>query len=523
MSDVEQPSLAEQLAAIWARFREATLARVAELDDAVIALLENRLTDDARASAARESHKLAGSAGTFGFPGASVIARDLERLFRSTTLTAADVPALAEQLEQLRAELEGAPRPPATPSPAPSRSNRAFLLMVGDDAAVIEHLMIEGTGRGFDVVQAVRIREAEQLVRARRPDAVLIDLRHGGPETLRLLDALRAMTPAVPSVVVLHGSASYRRIDVASHGARRCLEASASPKDMIDAVDAEWRKSVEMRGTVLAADGDAPTLATLAELLRSRGLNAVVVDDASLFWPALEATNPDLLLLDAALPGIDRDEICGLVHGRPRFAGVPIVFLTTQSDAATAAAAFAAGADDYLPKPIDVAQLQVRVVHRLERLRALREHAETDGATGIRNRERSASSIDRFLELARSTKQPTTLSLVTMNADGLSPDAEVEVLRGLACAIATSLQPDEIVGRWDAREIVIASYGVTAHDVGNRLRATLADFGAHEFRSADGTVVRASARAGVAECPADGDDLAALEAAARAAALADSR
>ncbi|WP_239307989.1 Hpt domain-containing protein, partial [Frankia sp. Cj3] len=66
--------------AVWERAGPALLARIDVLDDAVAALLEGRLDEAARERAAREAHKLAGSAGTFGFGHASDLARDLERM-----------------------------------------------------------------------------------------------------------------------------------------------------------------------------------------------------------------------------------------------------------------------------------------------------------------------------------------------------------------------------------------------------------------------------------------------------------
>jgi DNA-binding response OmpR family regulator len=514
VNDAAQPPLADQLSAIWARFRDATLARVDQLDAAVTALREHRLAEDARMEAAREAHKLAGSSGTFGFPAASLIARDLEQRFKSGLLTGDDVPALSEQLAELRAELEGSPRPPALPIATPPRSTRAFLLLIDDEATATECVMKEASRRGFDVVQAVTAREGEQLLRARRPDAVLIDLRHSGAETPRLIDALRALTPPVPTLVVLHDGASHDRVDLAQRGVRRCLDAPIAPELMIDAVDAEWRHAVETRGTVLAVDDDPRILEAVRELLRARGLNVVVLSESSQFWQALEASAPDLLLLDIEMPGVTGLEISRGVRENKRWAHLPIVFLTARSDAATREAAFASGSDGFLPKPIDAAQLLALLDNQLERARLERQRTEIDAASGIGNRERSVVLIERFLQLAARTKEPAAFAVVSMNANGAS-EREADMFRALARTVAVSTERDEIVARWDAREIVVASYGLPANVVVERLRRAVADFAAHEFHGVDGSVLRATAWAGIAECPADGTDVDTLVAVAR--------
>jgi hypothetical protein len=66
--------------AIWQRVRGTELDRVAVLESAVAALLRGRLDEDDRALAEREAHKIAGSAGTFGYARASEIARELESI-----------------------------------------------------------------------------------------------------------------------------------------------------------------------------------------------------------------------------------------------------------------------------------------------------------------------------------------------------------------------------------------------------------------------------------------------------------
>lgn len=66
------------IARIWDRHRDEVLARVDALDEAAAALLAGRLGDDLRVAAQRAAHKLAGTAGTFGFSGASRSARKVE-------------------------------------------------------------------------------------------------------------------------------------------------------------------------------------------------------------------------------------------------------------------------------------------------------------------------------------------------------------------------------------------------------------------------------------------------------------
>jgi len=94
---------ADILRRVWARRRDDVLARV----DAIDRALASGRDEGAREEGRRQAHMLAGSAGTFGFPAASAIARELEH-----TLAAAAAPDDAQraQAELLRQILEGEPQ-----------------------------------------------------------------------------------------------------------------------------------------------------------------------------------------------------------------------------------------------------------------------------------------------------------------------------------------------------------------------------------------------------------------------------
>ena len=96
----------EERAAIWAEFREATLARVAALEAAAAAAAAGRLDDEGRAAARAEAHTLAGTAAIFGRAEISRLARELERaLDASGPMDSADGARLLEAARALRREV----------------------------------------------------------------------------------------------------------------------------------------------------------------------------------------------------------------------------------------------------------------------------------------------------------------------------------------------------------------------------------------------------------------------------------
>jgi signal transduction histidine kinase len=92
----------------------------------------------------------------------------------------------------------------------------------------------------------------------------------------------------------------------------------------------------------------------------------------------LEHVQPDLILLDLMLPGLDGFEICRRVRATPRLAEVPVVILTALDDRDSLLRGIESGADDFLTKPVDGRELQARVrtITRLNRYRTLMEQRE---------------------------------------------------------------------------------------------------------------------------------------------------
>jgi two-component system response regulator TctD len=70
---------------------------------------------------------------------------------------------------------------------------------------------------------------------------------------------------------------------------------------------------------------------------------------------------PDLILLDANLPGMDGYSVCRLLKGDAGLASTPVLFITTRSSLDDRAVGLTLGADDYLVKPVDMSELMLRI------------------------------------------------------------------------------------------------------------------------------------------------------------------
>jgi DNA-binding response OmpR family regulator/HPt (histidine-containing phosphotransfer) domain-containing protein len=131
------------------------------------------------------------------------------------------------------------------------------------------------------------------------------------------------------------------------------------------------RSSAHQRVRVLVVDDDPIFLQTVGGQLQVHGFDVAVLSDPRQFWPMLENTAPEILLLDVQMPQINGLELCETLRAAPHWQKLPVMFLSILGDAQTQHRAFAAGADDYLFKPITAQHLGDRIRQRLQRIQAL--------------------------------------------------------------------------------------------------------------------------------------------------------
>jgi len=134
--------IAAAVVAAWDRTRTSTFEKIDKLDDAAIALLDDSLSTDLRATAQREAQDVATVVARFGFQKGERVARDLADRFAHGSLTAIDGVAISEQLLSLRESLVGAPSPPSTLQPQ-TGSSRALTTPTASEV-VSDDLSLEG-------------------------------------------------------------------------------------------------------------------------------------------------------------------------------------------------------------------------------------------------------------------------------------------------------------------------------------------------------------------------------------------
>jgi putative two-component system response regulator len=115
------------------------------------------------------------------------------------------------------------------------------------------------------------------------------------------------------------------------------------------------------KARVLVVDDDEGITTLLERLLASNGYLTAVASDGPSALAAIVSDPPDVILLDVVMPGLDGFTICRGLKSDPATRLTPVILITGLADHDTRISGLAAGADDFLTKPVDVQELLARV------------------------------------------------------------------------------------------------------------------------------------------------------------------
>lgn len=203
----------------------------------------------------------------------------------------------------------------------------------------------------------------------------------------------------------------------------------------------------------------------IGDYLRAWNLEFTIVTNGGDAWRILQSAEPpNLVLLDWMLPEIEGIDLCRRIRtlgGNGNY--IYTVMLTAKDRKSHLLTAIAAGADDYLSKPVDSSELRARILvgkRILELQQSLRFAATHDFLTGIFNREEILGALKR--EIARSQREgkPTTIILADLDHfkeinDSLGHGAGDVVLKDVAGRLRSDLREYDLVGRYGGEEFLL--------------------------------------------------------------------
>jgi diguanylate cyclase (GGDEF)-like protein len=507
----------QAVAVLWQQYTDLMQQRLALLNQAAIAAQNNRvLLPSLRQAATQSAHKLAGVLGMFGKDEGTALARSIENLLQEE---AADLGALLPLVDQLTARLNlpgsvptttkiAAPLPPVVPSP-PQRN--AFQIVLIDLAPnLIESLQNTAVRPDLQWQSFPDLEQAQFWMQKHDPTLVILGLEQDAQWHPRLtcMTKLAAQTPPIPMIVLTTTGDLSDRVAIAQAGGQHIFSVDVTASQLWEVIDPLLQRSQAVK--VLAVDDDPVFLEALPPLLAPWGIRVLGVSQADTFWTVLEAELPDLLILDVEMPHFSGIELCQAVRADARWQDLPILFVTAYRDRQTVQQIFAAGADDYITKPIIASELMTRISYRLDRIRLLKKLHSKDPLTGLMNQPQCQCLLETLLQQAAQNKN--SLSLAIMTIADLGPinfqyghGCGNQVLTQWGQILRMQLRGVELISYWGNGEFAIVLPGLKSSEAELFLAESLRKIRQQVFMTDTGDRFQVEVHCGIAEYPQDGE------------------
>jgi two-component system, cell cycle response regulator len=246
--------------------------------------------------------------------------------------------------------------------------------------------------------------------------------------------------------------------------------------------------------TVLIAEDDAVSRRLLEQAVHSWGYTTVTVTDGASALAKLSAVNgPRMAILDWEMPGLSGPQVCRILRARTASPYIYLVLLTARTAREHLVTGLASGADDYVLKPFDPMELQLRVrtgqriVELQHELLAARQELERranhDALTGAANRGAVLSKVES--EASRSARQGSHYCLILFDLDFFKRINDTHghragdiVLKEAVRRAQIELRPYDVLGRYGGEEFMVLLPGCELRAgavVAERLRKCFAD------------------------------------------------
>jgi diguanylate cyclase (GGDEF)-like protein len=213
---------------------------------------------------------------------------------------------------------------------------------------------------------------------------------------------------------------------------------------------------------ILVVD-DSPTNLAILNVVLREVYNVVTATNGPDALNLSASEEPDLIILDIMMPGMDGYEICDRLKANPFTKDIPVMFVTAMDQERQEAKGLAMGAVDYLAKPVSPPIVLARVRNQLELKKQrdfLRRLSSVDGLTGVANRRSFEEDFDKEWRRAARHQAPLTLLLADIDHlraynDAYGYLAGDDCLKMVAQAMAKSMmRPGDVIARYGGEEFV---------------------------------------------------------------------
>ena len=343
-----------------------------------------------------------------------------------------------------------------------SRASKSIFVL-GTDEEQFHAISSQIRFYGYRVDFFTQIHHFLQAVKDRSPEICIVDLslleknNEGESEPQWVNDNGLSKFP----IIYLSNSNSVDlRLKAIRAGGRAFFKQPIEITGLIDILDQIAWSEPPSPMRVLIID-DSLVHANFNSLhLSNHGMITEILTDPSNILEVMDEFQPELILLDMYMPYCSGTELAELIRQIPVYVGIPIVYLSSETDRTRQLEAVSFGGDDFLVKPIKPEHLISAVSSRIRRYRILREYMLRDSLTGLYNHTTIKEHLRQELARAQRSNYPLVCAVLDLDHfkdinDTYGHSVGDRVLKSLSQLLVRRLRQADIIGRYGGEEFVL--------------------------------------------------------------------
>ncbi|HZX52150.1 MAG TPA: diguanylate cyclase [Pseudomonas sp.] len=417
-------------------------------------------------------HKLAGSAGTFGFNGLGQQARELEQQAEQW------LDSLQQKQQRLQDFIHGLERlaeqpqliePEAAPAGTSARlaslastTCARVIYILEDESSIGENIRLTLNTFGYKAEHFSRIEALDAAIAKHLPDALIIDVNL--PEENQTgLDYAAALNQRLeeplPLLVLTTQNDFATQLQAVRAGAQGFF---TKPLDITKLENRLERCFAQQNGEpyrVMIVDDDHDLASRYSLVLRGADMLVETVQNPELILATMASFNPEVLLLDINMPNYGGPELAQIIRFNDDWLRVPIIYLSAETAITRQMGALVKAGDDFITKPISDNSLITTVFARAQRARLLSNALSRDSLTGLLKHADIKEQV--ALEQERGLRSGKSASVVMLDIDHFKQVNDNyghvvgdSVIRALANLLRQRLRRIDSLGRYGGEEFL---------------------------------------------------------------------
>ncbi|MBC7997913.1 MAG: response regulator [Leptolyngbya sp.] len=226
----------------------------------------------------------------------------------------------------------------------------------------------------------------------------------------------------------------------------------------------------------------------------------------------VEQIDPDAILLDVMMPGLTGYEVCRQIRENKQWNDTPIIFLTSKASTEARAAAFAAGGNDHLSKPVLAEELITRISNQIYNSEKRKKSHGLDTETNLLLSASFLSLAPKFIQsaLAKNSKEAICFSLILI--DNFDEHRMLQgffstkqIVASISQLLKTHFRAEDLKVKWGENVFVLFTSGYPKKIAAEALSTLQADFAKTSFIGANNKKFSTTFSAAVKQLDKDGD------------------